>query len=373
MKRDVDLGNRSENSNRSAGPPQYGKVGSEFFARVIYRNLGASRRSVLVGPNEGFDNGIISLGGGEVLVLTSDPVSIIPSMGMQESARISVHHLASDFMTSGLKPQFAAFDFNLPLELEVADLEDYIKSLGRECRKLGISIVAGHTGWYPGSGFTVVGGGVLFGLGGEAEYVTPAMANSRDDVLITKGAAVEATGILARAFPDMLKARIGSATWRRAASYISKTTCVEDARIAAGVGLRSEGVTSMHDATEGGVLGGLSELAEASRKPLIIEPRKIFVSAETRQICATFGLDPLTTLTGGTLIITCVPKRTEELVSRLSKNGIPNFVIGKVGVGGRRGIWESRAPRKPRFMGSPGRDRYWEAYDRAMRNGMAQL
>src|ERR1035438_9418474 len=41
-------------------------------------------------------------------------------------------------------------------------------------------------------------------------------------------------------------------------------TVVPEARAAAAYGVRDAGVTAMHDATEGGVLGGLYEVAEAS-------------------------------------------------------------------------------------------------------------
>jgi hydrogenase maturation factor len=341
-----------------------------FLKRVVFRNLGARNAAIVTGPSEGLDNGVLSIGRGRILVVTSDPVSIIPSIGMKESAWMSIHHLASDFMTSGLKPQFAVFVFILPPELQSADLEAYLRSLGRECKRLGISIVAGHTGAYPGSRFTIVGGGVLFGLGRKGDYVTPAMARSGDDVLITKGAAIEATGVLARAFPQELRVRIGTYPWACAASYISRTSCVEDARVAAQVGLRGEGVTSMHDATEGGVLGGLNELSEACGKPIIIDTRKVFVSKESKAVCRVFGLDPLSTLSGGTLIITCRPKLTGELASRLARHGIKNDLIGSVGVGGKQGIWEAIGKSKPRALGPPAKDRYWEAYDRAVNAGM---
>jgi hydrogenase maturation factor len=347
----------------------YGKADSRFLDKIVFRNLGAKREEVLAGPKKGLDNAVLAVNRGKVLVVTSDPMSIIPSIGMRESAWMSVHHLASDFLTSGLRPEFAVFDFNLPPELEIGDLEDYFKAVGRECRKLGISIVGGHTGTYPGSRFTIVGGGVLFGFGHTGRYVTPTMARTGDDILMTKGAAIEATGVLAREFPHKLKARLGTAAWRRAGAYISRTSCVEDALVAAQIGLGGKGVTSMHDATEGGVLGGLSELAKACGRQIIIDRRKIFVSEETRAVCGAFGLDPLTTLSGGTLIITCGPGRTDELTSRLRKNEIDAFVIGRVGIGEKEGIYVATGKSEPRLLGAPPKDGYWEAYDRAVRTG----
>ena len=41
-------------------------------------------------------------------------------------------------------------------------------------------------------------------------------------------------------------------------------TVVEEARIAAAYGVRDMGVTTLHDATEGGVIGGIFEIAQAA-------------------------------------------------------------------------------------------------------------
>ena len=61
----------------------------------------------------------------------------------------------------------------------------------------------------------------------------------------------------------------------------------------------------MHDATEGGVLGGLYELARVERADLWVDKELIHVSEESSAVCAAFGLDPLATLSEGTLLITC--------------------------------------------------------------------
>ncbi|HEV2389577.1 MAG TPA: hypothetical protein VGS04_02520, partial [Nitrososphaerales archaeon] len=73
-----------------------GKVSREFLERAVFSNLGAKRSSVLVKPGHGMDNAVVSLGKRGVIIVTSDPVSVIPAIGMKESAWLSVHLLASD-------------------------------------------------------------------------------------------------------------------------------------------------------------------------------------------------------------------------------------------------------------------------------------
>ncbi|MDA4121215.1 MAG: AIR synthase-related protein, partial [Thaumarchaeota archaeon] len=266
--------------------PGFGKTSRSFLADVVFRNLGAKNRSVVIGPGIGLDNAILALGGGRVLVVTSDPVSVIPAMGMELSAWLSVHLIASDYATSGLNPEFCAFTFNLPPEMDGQAKELYLRAIGTECRKLGITVVSGHTGSYPGSQFTVVGGGVMFGFGKEGGYVTPAMARAGDVVLMTKHAALEATASLAHSFPRYVEAKIGKSRARAARRMVRLCSTVIDAKAAAKVGLGKNGVTSMHDATEGGVLGALDEMAFASGRAFVVDRSKIPVSAEAVATCA---------------------------------------------------------------------------------------
>jgi hydrogenase expression/formation protein HypE len=64
--------------------------------KVIYPRLGAARREIIVGPRFGVDNAVVRVGGGKVLVATTDPLSFIPGLRPSESAWLSVNLLASD-------------------------------------------------------------------------------------------------------------------------------------------------------------------------------------------------------------------------------------------------------------------------------------
>lgn len=345
-----------------------GKVPRAFLERAVFANLGARRRSVVAGPGHGMDNAVISLGGGRVLLATSDPLSVIPAIGLRESAWLTVHLLASDLATSGVLPEFAMFDFNLPAEMSLPSVEAYLKAVGEECGKLDISIVGGHTGRYPGSGFTVVGGGAMLAVADEDSYVTPAMAKPGDSVVITKGAAVGAAAVLAHSFPALVEEREGADALRKARARLRDCSTVRDSTVAASVGLR-ERVTSMHDATEGGVLGGLSELASAANLPVLVAREKLHVPEEAAAVCRAFGLDPLTTLSEGTLIVTCSSESAEELVHTLAGEGIESYLVGRLGTrSSGRGLWLAPPGGEPKPH-SPGADRYWLAYAAASRAG----
>lgn len=341
----------------------FGKLDSETMREVVLRSLGKRSSSVLVRPGPGLDNAVVSMGDCGVLILTTDPVSIIPSIGMDDSAWLSVHLIASDFFTSGATPGYALFTYNLPRELDREEMERYLKAVGRECSRLGISVVGGHTGFYPGAGYTVVGSGTMLGTATIDGYVTPAMAMEGDEIVMTKEAGLEAAAALAASFPVYLTQRLGREVVEAARKKVRSCSVVEDAVAAASAGMREEGVTSMHDATEGGVLGALKEMSEASRKKFVVNAERIPVSMETGAVCSVFGLDPLTTLGEGALLITCRPGRTEDVIRRLRGRGIGASVIGRVQRG--RGLEVEREGSVLRFEGA--RDRYWEAYSSAAR------
>lgn len=330
---------------------------------VVYRNLGRASPRVRLGPGRGLDNAVVSLGKGRVMILTVDPVSVIPAFGMELSAWLSVHLIASDFTSSGADPELATFSYNFPSATTPSHREKYVRSVGEECRKLGVAIVGGHTGSYPGGGLTVIGAGSMLGFAHEGGYVAPSMARAGDTVLMTKGAAIEATASLALSFPTFTEAKVGIVVAKKARSMVKLCSTVRDAQTARKVGLGESGVSSMHDATEGGVLGALEEMASASKKLFVVEVDRIPVSRAAKGVCTAFGLDPLATMGEGALLITCSPGRLPELQKTMRRAGIPLAEIGKVLEGG--GLRLRGRDATKRFVPTP--DGYWAAYEASVR------
>ena len=183
--------------------PDIGKISPEIFNEVIFPRLGASSERVIVGPQNGVDVAIVEIGD-KVVALTTDPVFIVPEYGWERAAWFAIHILASDLVTSGLKPCFIAIDLNLPMEMTKEQLTVVWDTMHQECEKLGISIVCGHTARYENCHYPMVGGATVLGVGEKNEYVTPKMAKAGDKIIITKGPAIEATGIFATMFPKLI-------------------------------------------------------------------------------------------------------------------------------------------------------------------------
>ena len=345
-------------------PSRLGKPSQQFLRNVIFGSLGAARSRVIVGPSFGVDNSIIRLDKDRVLVTTTDPLSYIPALGPETSAWLSVHLLASDITTSGFSPEYGLFDFNLPPTMKDEQFSRYWRGFEREWEKLGLSIVGGHTGRYPGLDYSIIGGGFVMTTGSRDRYLTSAMAKSGDDLILTKGAAIETTAILSRAFPKKVRRAIGQRLFDKAHEYLSKVTTVKEAITAASIGVRDRGVTAMHDATEGGVIAGLIELATASGLGATVDLDEIRVSEETRELCKVYRIDPLISLSEGSLILASKTFATDKIISKLASNGISSQVIGKLSskFKGCKGV-TSKGTRSLRY---PTSDPYWIAYSKGM-------
>jgi len=341
-----------------------GKVPPEVFRSVILPHLGASDGRVLVGPQHGVDVGIVEIGDKAVAV-TADPVFIVPEYGWERAAWFAVHILASDAATSGLRPCFMAIDLNLPVEMTLEQLEVVWRTIHRECERLGIAIVAGHTAKYENCGYPMVGGAVVLSVGDKDEYVTPSMAEVGDRIIITKGPAIEASGIFAAMFPDLLEEEFGPDFSREAQELFYRMTVVEDAMTAVSVGVREDGVTAMHDATECGVWGALHELAQAAGLGLRVEKERIVMDERAERICSYFGIDPYSSISEGTLIISCRPHKAEAVVDALRKKGIPSSVVGEL-VDPEYGMVVVEEGEE-RELEHPKVDPFWEAFYEALR------
>jgi hydrogenase maturation factor len=336
-----------------------GKAGREYLCRVVYNRLGANRRSVAVGPRFGVDNAVIRIGSRSVLVGTTDPLSFIPRLGARDSAWLSINLLASDLSTSGFPPQFGIFDFNLPPRMTNSQFEDYWRAFHEECRRLGVAIVGGHTGRYPGCDFSIIGGGVLWAVGSESRYLTAAMGQNGDDIILTKGAAIETTAVLTRTFPKTIRRAIGSRLFEKAWQYLHKVSTVSDSLAAITVGLHQDGVTAMHDATEGGVIEAALELADASKLGAEVYLPDIYVSDETEGICRFFSVDPLTSLSEGSLIIASRPNKTASVLGRLNSAGIQAHTVGRLTAKRSSYATTDRGRHRLKY---PAADPYWKAY-----------
>lgn len=351
----------------SSDLPEVGKISPDIFEQVIKPHLGRHRREVIVGPQHGVDVGIIDLQDGRVMALTTDPFFIVPAYGWERAAWFAVHILASDVSTSGLPPSYMTIDLNLPRSIRRDELTTMWQAVHQTCDEIGMAIVTGHTARYDGTDYPMVGGATVIAIGDARHYVTPAMARAGDAVIVTKGAAIEATGLFGVTLPERIKVARGPEIAKAAEALFFQMSVVKDAQAAVEVGVRDEGVSSMHDATECGVWGGLYEVAEAADLGVVVDQGAIVVRPEVQAVCDLFGMDPYAAISEGTLIITCRAAKANAVIDHLAAAGIEASQVGEL-TPPEEGIRVVRGGQE-RPLAHPRVDPFWNAFAKALAEG----
>ena len=335
--------------------PELGKIHPAFFNKVIYPRLGNPDKSVLVKPQHGVDFGVIDLGG-KVMVLSTDPFYIAKELGIEKAAWFAVHILASDVAVSGIAPRYMSVDLNLPPEITGKELTRMWKAIDKECKKLGINVVTGHTARYAGCNYPMVGGATIIGIGNKRDLIIPRVGVG-DAIIVSKGPAIETTGLMSAYFPQYLESKYGKAFVKRAQDVYYQMSTIEDARIAASAG----GVTAMHDATECGIFGGLFEMASHSNVGMNIRQEDIIIQDEVKKTCECFNIDPYSAISEGTLLATAKKKKANRIVRALGDAGIPAGIVGEA-VPEREGMHVYEAGRKRKLV-HPKVDPFWIRFE----------
>jgi hydrogenase expression/formation protein HypE len=340
--------------------PIAGKIQNNFFKSRVFPYCGRKRAEVIVGPHYGVDVSIVKLGNGLAMAMTSDPLSLIPTLGLRESAWLSVQLMANDMATTGFAPTYAQFVLNLPATLSAQDFEQYWKYIHEYCDQLGIAITGGHTGRFEGLQSTVSGGGTMITIAAHQDMITSKGAQPGDVILMTRECALISTAILALSFPETVKKACGEEIYAQGCDLFYQTSAVEAGLAAGEIGKSTRGITAMHDVTEGGVMGALYELAHASNCGLTIEENQIPVGNAQQKICDHFHIDPKYCVGAGAMIITAKANACALLLSHLEAKNIKASVIGKI-VDPEHGlIIQNGEGQKP--MTEPGADPYWDAF-----------
>ncbi|MFC7019789.1 MULTISPECIES: AIR synthase family protein [Haloarcula] len=331
-----------------------GKVDREFFDEYIYPHLGADRDDVTLGPQHGVDFGVVDVDG-KAVAMATDPVFVMPSLGFERAAWFAFHVLMSDVAVSGLPPTHLSIDFNLPPEITDEQFSTVWETFDEEARKLDVSVVTGHTARYAGCNYPMVGGATAVSVGDYDRLVRPDGAQVGDRVVVTKGPAIEATGLLSIQFEPLMDGELDPGTIQDAKDRFYDMSPVRDALVAAAAGP----VTAMHDATECGIFGGLYEMARAAGVGIELATDRVPVQPGVEAACDFFGIDPWISISEGTLLASVPAEGVDDVLDALDDEGIPAAEVGEVTEGS--GLVVDGDP-----MDHPGVDPFWGTFEEYM-------
>lgn len=300
-----------------------GKLPLEHLRPLLKQSPKLDPRLV-IGPEIGEDSAVIDTGD-RYLIVATDPVTF----ATDRIGRYAVHINANDVAVLGARPLWFFVVMLLPENLTTPELAEAIMADVRSaCEELGVAIGGGHTEITQGLDRPILVGQML-GEVAPTRLVQKKRVAVGDQILLTRGLAIEGTAILAREKWDRLQNRIDADVLGRAARFLMEPEIgvVNVALAAANVG---EAVHAMHDPTEGGLATGLVELVAPAGVGLRVIRERIPVLPETNIICSVLSLDPLKLLASGALLVAVAPDGTDLVVRAIEATGAPVAVIGEV-------------------------------------------
>ena len=298
-------------------PP--GKIPIDLLKQVVFKNLGAERSEVILGPAAGVDGAVLDVGNKNAIV-SMDPITgAVERIGWE-----AININANDVATFGVEPAFFFSCLLLPENADSKIVETISTQMNNAAKELGIAIVGGHCESTPGLTNPIVVGCIM-GLTEKGKYVTAAGAKPGDKLILTKSAGIEGTAILASDREEQLKKVLDPTMLEDAKHFFNQISVVKDALTA----YRAGGVHAMHDPTEGGILNGIHEMADAAGLGVRVFKEKITVEPETAKICRYYEIDPLQLISSGALLIAAEAEAADKIVDRLCQEHIYADVIGE--------------------------------------------
>lgn len=304
------------------------------------------------GGSVGEDCAVVSLEAGR-LILSTDPVTA----AAENVGHIAYHININDIATTGAAPLGIMVTILAPPKAELEDIEQVMQEISREAEKHQVMILGGHTEVTDAVNRMVVSVTAIGTMKASEKVVWTSGAKPGDRILVTKTLGLEGTSILASDFESRAQEVLSREELQEAKGYASALSVLPEGRILGSL------ATSMHDITEGGVLGALWEVKEASGLGFRVQEERLPFTEVTKKLCSAFGLDPLRLISSGSMLVTVGDGEQAERL--LQEAGIPCAVIGEVTREGavllREGLEESVDP--------PLRDEIYRMYDETIEIG----
>ncbi len=324
-----------------------GKLPPDILFKDILSKLPTSGERILLGPSIGEDAAILDMNN-DLLAIHSDPVT----GGGDFAGLLSVYVASNDIATRGLRPEWLLTVFLFREGVREDEIKKFVNQVGTAAREIGASIIGGHTEITPNLPFNIVVTTAL-GIGKNVLYTRNARVG--DLLIVTKDVALEGTAILASELSEELIHRgVKVSTLKQAEGFIREISVVKEALLS----FEGSFARAMHDPTEGGLLGGVQEIAFASKTGFRVYENRVPVREETREICNALKIDPLKLISSGSLLISTSKEKAEELVKNLNMIGIKATVIGEL-VPASEGMVLVRKNGKEEDLSEPVIDELW--------------
>lgn len=291
-----------------------GKVSETVLKRSVFRQIQSRREEVSDGAGVGCDCAILAFPEGELQASCMQEAVIADVSDVE----LLIGRCANSLAAAGARPVAIMLGILLPEDSEEIQLRELMAAAEKACAGLKLAISGGHTAVSPAVSLPVV---TVTGYGRLEKRLRGTMPGQ--DIVLSKWIGLEGTALLANKFQEGILTRYPAYLVEEAMGFRQYQSIFPEAEIA----LRND-VCDMHDASEGGILAALWELAERAGVGLSVDLKKLPIRQETVEICEYIGVNPYELLSGGCLLMT-----TEDgpgLVQALAEAQIPARIVGQI-------------------------------------------
>lgn len=269
-----------------------GKLTNEKLNELVLSKLKHVRKEVVSSVGVGIDCAEIATDGRDI-VLSCDPITA-SSFGI---GQLSVNVCCNDAVAAGAEPIGLMVTLLIPPSATEEELSAIVDEMVESASIANVDIIGGHTEVTDSvtrivTCTTVVAKRVR-------RRISSAMMRPGDMIIMTKTAGLEGTAIIASSLPEV-REFLSEREYAEAIEFGKNTSVAKEGLFAA-----KHGANAMHDVTEGGILGAVWELSEASGCSVVIDKSAIPINPVTKKICEHFSIDPLRLVSSGSLLITC--------------------------------------------------------------------
>ncbi len=297
---------------------EVGKLKASDLRELIFNNIEGRRKEILTDPKIGGDCAVMDFGE-KVAYISSDPITGTS----EELGKLAVNINCNDIATAGVEPVGLMLTILAPEGTTREELDRIMRDAQAECKKIGVSIIGGHTEITRVVN-QIVASVTAIGIGDKKDYKSREETADGDILVLTKGVGIEGTGIIAYERENDILENLGEDILVEAKGMLDKTSVVKEGLVA------SSYVKGMHDVTEGGILGAVWEMSEFYGLGAEVYREKLVIHRSTKALCDHFQIDPLRLISSGSMLLVVSPENYEVLGEKLSSEGIEWSNIGRL-------------------------------------------
>ncbi|HUU50001.1 MAG TPA: AIR synthase family protein [Nitrospinota bacterium] len=290
----------------------------------LLKNLTLRDRRIKIGPKIGVDAAAIEMQD-SYLVVASDPIIFVS----EDIGYYAVNINANDIAALGAVPKWFLATLLFPeKDSSKKFVQNIFSQIEEACEELNVSLIGGHTEIVSGINHPIISGHMIGEVDKELLVATSG-TKPGDKIILTKGLCIEGVSIIAREkWKDLIDKGISEDFLEKAKNFIYNPgiSVVKEALLVT----KKDGITSMHDPTEGGFAMGCYEISKAADVGMVVFEENIPIMEEARILCQEYHLDPLGTFASGALLLTVEENKLDNVLSIFNKNGIIANLIGEI-------------------------------------------